>query len=93
LPLTLTNVLVAHLFARRHYAAAPWLGLTAVGYAGGLWLWVPEFKPGMDALAAFVRVTQIIGGFNLLLLVVAGWFTLRGSGPVVSGSEASPPAR
>lgn len=74
-PLTLTNVLVAQLFARRDYAAAPWLALTAAGYAGGLWLWVPEAKPGMDALGAFVRVTQIIGGFNLLLMAIAAFFT------------------
>lgn len=74
-PLTLTNVLVAQLFARERYAAAPWLALTALAYAGGLWLWVPEFRPGGDHLAGFIRVTHIIGGFNTLLLAVAAWFT------------------
>lgn len=89
LPLTLTNVLVAQLFARERYASAPWLALTALAYAGGLWLWVPEFRPGGDHLVGFVRVTHIIGGFNLLLLAVAAWFTWDSSKFEVQGSKSA----
>ncbi|MFM8470623.1 MAG: lipopolysaccharide biosynthesis protein [Limisphaerales bacterium] len=74
-PLTLTNVLVAQLFARERYAAAPWLALVAVAYAGGLWFGVPEFRAGGDHLAGFIRTTQIIAGFNMLLLATAIFFT------------------
>lgn len=88
-PLTLTNVLVAQLFARRDYAAAPWLALIAASYAGGLWLWVPKAGPDVEALAAFAHVTQIIGGFNLLLLAVAGWFTWGRSACPKAAAEAS----
>lgn len=81
-PLTLTNVLVAQLFARGNYAAAPWLAAVAVAYAGGLWQGVPEFRAGGDHLAGFIRTMQIIGGFNLLLLGTAAFFTwCGGEGP------------
>lgn len=87
LPLTLANVLVGNLLARGRFAAVPWLVLVAIGYGATLVLRVPAFKAAEQEVA-FRMVIQTLGGFSLLLLAVAAWFTwIRPGG---SGRQPSP---
>lgn len=74
LPLTLANVLVGNLLARGRFAAVPWLVLVAIGYGVTLVLRVPAFRAAEQEVA-FRMVIQTLGGFSLLLLAVAAWFT------------------
>jgi O-antigen/teichoic acid export membrane protein len=83
LPLTLANVLIGNLLARERFRAVPWLLLVAVVYGGALKVVALGISAIMQAgsfhqaeqYAAFKTVVQTIGGFNLLLLAVAAWFT------------------
>jgi O-antigen/teichoic acid export membrane protein len=68
LPLTVSNVLVNNLLARRRYAAVPWLVGVAAAYGAALWL--PWFH------ATQLRVIQTLGMFALLFLGVCLWFSL-----------------
>jgi O-antigen/teichoic acid export membrane protein len=74
LPLTLANVLVGNLLARGRFTAVPWLVVVALGYGATLVLRVPALKAA-EQEAAFRMVIQTLGGFSLLLLAVAAWFT------------------
>lgn len=64
-PLALANVLISDLMARSRFVASPWLALVAVGYGVTLAFNHDSFK----------QVILILGGFNLLLLLVAACFT------------------
>ena len=67
LPLTLSTVLVNNLVAREIYRAVPWLWLVALGYGVAL----------LRFHGSLLQVVQILGGFGLLLVAVALWFTMR----------------
>lgn len=77
-PLALANVLISDLMARSRFAASPWLALVAAGYGITLWCYHPSFK----------QVILILGGFNLLLMLVAGAFVwARRSGKSVKSTH------
>jgi O-antigen/teichoic acid export membrane protein len=76
LPLTLANVLINSLLARLHYCAVPWLALVAAGYGLTLLLLSPTLLK-VEQAQAFRLVVQVLGGFGLLLVAVAAWFTWR----------------
>lgn len=90
--LVLANVLVQNLLARERFAIVPWLVLIAAGFAGGLW-WIQPKLGGMEPLAAFRLVVQVLGTACVALLGTAVWFTFRRSGLGVPSSESLPPAR
>lgn len=69
-PLALANVLISDLMARSRFVASPWLALVAVAYGVTLAFNHDSFK----------QVILILGGFNLLLLLVAGFFTWQRRG-------------
>lgn len=69
-PLALANVLINDLMARSRFVASPWLALVAVGYGVTLAFNHDSFK----------QVILILGGFNLLLLLVAAGFSCLGNG-------------
>jgi hypothetical protein len=66
-PLTLANVLVNNLLARRTFRVVPWLVTIAAGYGAALALFA----------TSFLAVIQTLGVFSLLLFAVAAWFTWR----------------
>jgi O-antigen/teichoic acid export membrane protein len=66
-PLVLANVLINDLMARSRFVASPWLALVAAGYGVTLGFHHDSFQ----------QVILILGGFNMLLLVVAALFTWR----------------
>jgi O-antigen/teichoic acid export membrane protein len=76
LPLALANVLISNLLARSVFRVAPWLVAVAVAYAVGLVLVGGVFKIE-GRLEAFKMVVWTLGGFNLVLLAVAGCFTWK----------------
>ncbi|MBI3412282.1 MAG: hypothetical protein HY040_28520, partial [Planctomycetes bacterium] len=81
LPLTLANVLISSLLARRRYEAVPWLVLVAAGYGLALLFLSPHFlevSRTAGQTRAFQLVVQTLGTFGLLLLSVAAWFTWGG---------------
>ncbi len=72
--LVLANVLVQNLFARKRFAIVPWLVLIAAAFAGGLWGVQPKLG-GMEPMAAFQLVVQVLGAACVALLGTAVWFT------------------
>jgi O-antigen/teichoic acid export membrane protein len=86
LPLALANVLINSLLARMHYRAVPWLVLVAAGYGLTLLLLSPTFLE-LEQAQAFKLVVQVLGGFGLLLVGVAAWFTWGANG---RAAEARP---
>jgi O-antigen/teichoic acid export membrane protein len=82
-PLALANVLVNNLLARSQFGVVPWLLAVAVGYGVALTFFHDTF----------LTVIQTLGLFNLLLLLVAAWFTWRKhpepASPEDAPSEAS----
>jgi O-antigen/teichoic acid export membrane protein len=74
LPLTLATVLISSLLARERFTAVPWLVLVAAAYGAALFLRVPEFRQAPQP-EAFRMIVRTLGGFSLLLLAVAAWFT------------------
>jgi O-antigen/teichoic acid export membrane protein len=89
LPLTLANVLIQNLMARRRYAAAKWLILVPVLYGLTLMALRPELHRMPDVFSAFKTIIQTLGSFNLLLFGVAAWFTWRkpANPPEMANSE------
>lgn len=79
LPLTMANVLVQNLLARRRFAAAPWLILVPILYGLALMLQAPHLvkMAQREDLAAMTRVIQTLGCSCLALFGVAAWFTWR----------------
>ena len=79
--LVLANVLVQNLLARERFAIVPWLVLIAACFAGGLW-WVQPNLRGMEPIAAFQFVVQVLGTACAALLGTAIFFTWgRDGGP------------
>ena len=76
LPLTLTNVLINHLLARSRYRAVSWLLAVALAYTVVL-IVVARSVEAAEAMHGFKLIVQTLGGFNLLLLGIAAWFTWR----------------
>ena len=76
LPVTVANVLVSNLLARRQFAAVPWLVAIAIGYCWNVNSYLAAVGK-VDHFAAFKGVIQRLGLFALLLLVVAAFFTWR----------------
>ena len=75
IPLALGNLLVNDLLARSRFRVVPALIVVAVGFGLALSRW--HTSPTM--------VLQLLGGFNLLLLLVCVWFTWRdGAGSLKS---------
>ena len=72
--LVLANVLIQNLLARERFTIVPWLVLIAAGFAGGLW-WVQPKLAGMEPLAAFRLVVQVLGAACGVLLATAVFFT------------------
>ena len=66
-PLSLANVLANNLLARGQFRVVPVLVGLAVAYG---------FTLG-HCHRSLIAVLQILGGYNLLLLAVCGWFTWR----------------
>ena len=77
LPLTLANVLISSLLARRRYEAVPWLVLVALAYGLTLFVLSPHFQQAGQT-RAFQSVVQTLGVFGLVLLAVSAWFTWGG---------------
>lgn len=67
-PLALANVLISDLMARSRFVSSPWLALVAAGYGVTLAFYHHSF----------MQVILTLGGFNLLLLLVAGAFVWSG---------------
>ncbi len=70
----LANVLVSNLLAQERYWIVPWTVAVAVAFIGTLFL-LKNHLLQLEPFAAFRLVAQTIGGFNLLLLVIAAFFT------------------
>ena len=66
-PLSLANVLANNLLARGQFRVVPVLVVLAIAYG---------FTLG-HCHRSLISVLQILGGYNLLLLAVCGWFTWR----------------
>jgi O-antigen/teichoic acid export membrane protein len=77
LPLILANVLIANLLARDRFAIAYPAAAVATAYVLTLFLAKPHLQ-ALEPTVAFRAVLQILGGFSLLQLLVAAWFTFRG---------------
>ena len=67
-PLCLANVLASNLLGRSQFRVVIPMLLLAVAYGVTL----------LFVHTSFVQVLQLLGGFNLLLLAVCAWFTIRG---------------
>ncbi|MBU6400350.1 MAG: hypothetical protein KGS61_08530 [Verrucomicrobia bacterium] len=91
LPFVLANVLLANLLARDRFGVVPWAVFVALGYAGALLL-LKSRLPGWEPGVAFRAVVQTLGGFSLLLLAAAGWFTRADRRPSSPESSPTPPA-
>ncbi len=71
---TLANVLIGNLLARQKFSIVPWLVLTALGYAAALFF-LKDYLRSLEPFDSFRRLVQVLGAFNLLLLMFAAWFT------------------
>jgi len=76
IPVTLANVLINNLMARRHYHAVPWLVAIALGYATALVI-VAGRAQGLAPMQAFRSIVLTFGAFGVLLLAVTVWFTVK----------------
>ncbi len=86
--LVLANVLVQNLLARERFAIVPWLVAIAAGFAGGLW-WVQPKLAGVEPMAAFRLVVQVLNVACLALLAAAVFFTWgRREGPLGQGQRS-----
>jgi O-antigen/teichoic acid export membrane protein len=83
LPLILANVLIASLLARERFSIAYPVGAIALAYGITLLL-VKPWLLSLEPTVAFRAVLQILGGYSVLLLLAAGWFTIRRPAPAVA---------
>lgn len=74
--LTLAWIYLNDLFARARFAVTPWVLGIALAYVGTLWLCRSHLL-SMEVGAAYRLGVQILGAFNLLMLVVAAIFHRR----------------
>jgi len=87
-PLILTNVLVNNLIARGKFQIAPWLALTAIGYATTLLL-IRERLLQVEFFDAFKMVIRTLGLFSLLLLAISLLFTWKEFGRATQQDSAA----
>ena len=73
-PLSMSNVLLAHLLATHRNRAIACLLLIAIAYAVTLSLTVPTLSAGDPVMPVFKQVVWTLGGFNLLLLLATSAF-------------------
>jgi O-antigen/teichoic acid export membrane protein len=76
LPVTLANVLIADLLAKRRFTVSIWLLVIAIGYAFSIEHYL-HGVPKEDYFAAFKGVVQRLGMFSCLLLAVSGFLSWR----------------
>jgi O-antigen/teichoic acid export membrane protein len=76
LPLTLANILINNLLARRRFQIVPWITLIALAYVATLWM-VARNLSQSPALQSFRTIVQLLGAFSVLLLLTSIWFTWR----------------
>lgn len=69
IPLALANVMANDLLARGRFKVVPFMVIIGLSYAFALPLLLKNFPGRMEV------VLQTLGGFNLLLFAVCGWFT------------------
>lgn len=76
LPVTVANVMVSDLLAKRRFSVVPWLVAIAAGYCWAINQFLAA-APKDDHFAAFKGVIQRLGIFSLLLLLAAAIFSYR----------------
>ncbi len=76
LPLMLANVLVANLLALERFTVAYPAAAIALAYGTTLLVARPLLL-SLEPAAAFRAILQTLGGFSILQLLCAGWFTIR----------------
>lgn len=72
----LTTVLIGNLLAREQFKIVPWLILVAVLYGVALYMLEPHLA-SMDAVEGFKRVVQLLGAFNIVMLVISLRFSWK----------------
>ncbi|MEI7729093.1 MAG: hypothetical protein WCO56_05960 [Verrucomicrobiota bacterium] len=75
-PLTVANVLVNNLLARKQFKVVPWLILLAGGYALAL-QWRASTADKTDLIHGFSQVVQMLGLFSLGMVAICLWFSLK----------------
>jgi len=75
LPLTIANVLINHLLAIGRFQVVPFLAATAVGYGWSLNHYLSTAS-AFPPFTAFKGVVQLLGGFSMVLLGIALFFTV-----------------
>lgn len=76
MPVTVANVMISDLLAKRRFAVVPWLVAIAAGYCWAIHQFLSAI-PTEDHFAVFKGVIQRLGIFSLLLLVIASIFSFR----------------
>ena len=76
MPVTVANVMISDLLAKRRFAVVPWLVTIAAGYCWAIHHFL-SVVPTEHHFAVFKGVIQRLGIFSLLLLTVAGIFSFR----------------
>jgi O-antigen/teichoic acid export membrane protein len=76
LPVTLANVLITDLLAKRHYKVVFWLVLAAIGYGFSINHYLGN-APRADHFTAFKGVILRLGMFSSFILMVSAVFSYR----------------
>ena len=76
LPVTVANVLIADLLAKRRFGVSIWLVLIAIGYAFAVEAYLKDV-PKEDYFAAFKGVILRLGIFSTLLLGISAFYSWR----------------
>lgn len=87
LPVTVANVLIADLLAKRCFTVSVWLVLIAIGYGFSVETYLGGV-PKADHFAAFKGVTLRLGIFSFLLLAVSAFFSWRARAGDIGRREA-----
>ncbi|MGZ8938917.1 MAG: hypothetical protein ACXW32_06875 [Limisphaerales bacterium] len=76
MPVTVANVMISDLLAKRRFAVVPWLVAVALGYCWAIHQFLSTVSDA-DHFATFKGVIQRLGVSSLLLLFVAAIFSFR----------------
>ena len=76
-PLTVANVLVQNVLARRRFKAVPWLIVVPIAYAATLAWMSPRLLSYTDPFQGFKQVVMTLGLFSVALCAVAALFTWK----------------
>lgn len=76
LPVTVANVLIADLLAKKRFGVTIWLVAIAIGYGFAVENYLSAV-PKEDYFAAFKGVVQRLGVFSFLLLAVSAFFSWK----------------